>query len=349
MGQCGSSEDKQRSDAIDKILAGDKKRIREEVKLLLLGPGESGKSTIFKQMKIIQDNGGFSTEELQSYKYIVYGNCVTQMKVIVNAAMKLEIELQGEENKKRAERLTKVPSGGDAWSTELGDDIKHLWADPAIQKVYGLRDKSFQLNDSANYFFDNIERFMSPSYIPTQADVLRARVRSTGIEEAEFKFEDISFRMVDVGGQRSERRKWIHCFDQVTAVIFCVALSEYDQTLREDDTQNRMKESLLLFDEINNSHWFRTTTFILFLNKTDLFREKIQTVDLKIAFPNYVGGCNFEASTAFIKARFLEQNQSPHVIFTHFTCAISTESIEFVFKAVRETVVKKILTEVMTY
>jgi hypothetical protein len=47
-----------------------------------------------------------------------------------------------------------------------------------------------------NSFFENIDRFMSPSYIPTQADVLRARVRSTGIEEAEFKFEDISFRMV---------------------------------------------------------------------------------------------------------------------------------------------------------
>lgn len=50
-------------------------------------------------MKIIQDNGGFSTEELQSYKYIVYGNCVTQMKVIVNAATKLGIELESDENK----------------------------------------------------------------------------------------------------------------------------------------------------------------------------------------------------------------------------------------------------------
>lgn len=63
------------------------------------GPGESGKSTIFKQMKILQDGGGFSTDELQSYKYIVYGNCVTQMKVIVNAVMKFNIALDSEENR----------------------------------------------------------------------------------------------------------------------------------------------------------------------------------------------------------------------------------------------------------
>jgi len=344
-----SNLEKKRSQEIDKILNGDKKKYREEVKLLLLGPGESGKSTVFKQMKIIQDNGGFSTDELQSYKYIVFGNCVTQMKVIVNAAMKLNIGLESEDNRRRADRLTKVPPGGDAWSTELGEDIKHLWKDQGIQKGYKMRDRHYQLNDSAAYFFENIERFMSPSYVPTQADVLRARVRSTGIEEAMFKFEDIFFRMVDVGGQRSERRKWIHCFDGVTAVIFCVSMSEYDQSLREDDTQNRMRESLLLFDEICNSHWFRNITFILFLNKTDLFREKILQTDLKVCFPNYTGGLNFDSAAAFIKARFLEQNQSPHVIYTHYTCAISTENIEFVFKCVREAVLKKILNDVILY
>jgi hypothetical protein len=125
--------------------------------------------------------------------------------------------------------------------------------------------------------------------VPTTPDVLRSRIRSTGIEEAEFKFSDVAFRMLDVGGQRSERKKWLHCFEQVTAVIFCVALSEYDQVLREDETQNRMHESLMLFDQIVNSYWFRNTTFILFLNKIDLFKQKIEKVDLKVCFPNYIG------------------------------------------------------------
>lgn len=114
-------------------------------------------------------------------------------------------------------------------------------------------------------------------------------------------------------GQRSERRKWIHCFEGVTAIIFCVAMSEYDQTLREDPTkviwmlwcatpsqhtslshphtQNRMEESLALWEEISNSQWFAKTAFILFLNKLDLFKAKIKKVDMKVTFPDYTGIC----------------------------------------------------------
>jgi guanine nucleotide-binding protein subunit alpha len=49
--------------------------------------------------------------------------------------------------------------------------------------------------------------------------------------------------MFDVGGQRSERKKWIHCFENVTSIIFCVALSEYDQTLLEESNQVRLTTS----------------------------------------------------------------------------------------------------------
>jgi len=339
-------EDKQakkKTKEIDQMLSKHAKVFKQEVKILLLGPGESGKSTIFKQMKIIQKNGGYTTEERVSYKYIVFGNCITQMKVIVSALTKLGAALEKSENEERVHRIAKVPAAGDAWCQQIGEDIQALWSDAGIKEVYELKDQVFQLNDSASYFFDNIHRFLDPEYIPTQDDILRVRVRTTGIEEAVFGFEDMHFRMLDVGGQRSERRKWIHCFDSVKAVIFCSSLVEYDQTLREDDSQNRMKESLLLFDEICNSPWFRETDIILFLNKTDLFKDKCLKVSLKTCFPDYTGGLTFEHSSAFIKQKFLEQNASPHTVYVHFTCAISTENVEFVFRCVRETILKEIM------
>lgn len=125
--------------------------------------------------------------------------------------------------------------------------------------------------------------------MPTQQDVLRARVKTVGIVEADFMIDNYKFKMVDVGGQRNERRKWIHVFDDVTAIIFVTSLSEYDQTLFEDDTMNRMKESLLLFEEICNVRYFKSTSIIVFFNKKDLFEEKIKHISLTSCFPEYTG------------------------------------------------------------
>ena len=95
--------------------------------------------------------------------------------------------------------------------------------------------------------------------------------------------------MFDVGGQRSERKKWIHCFEGVTSIIFCVALSGYDLVLAEDEEMNRMMESMKLFDSICNNKWFVETSIILFLNKKDLFEDKIRHSPLTICFPEYKG------------------------------------------------------------
>ena len=114
-------------------------------------------------------------------------------------------------------------------------------------------------------------------------------MKTTGIIETQFNFKGLHFKMFDVGGQRSERKKWIHCFEGVTAIIFCVALSGYDLVLAEDEEMNRMMESMKLFDSICNNKWFVETSIILFLNKKDLFEEKIRHSPLTICFPEYKG------------------------------------------------------------
>ncbi len=132
--------------------------------------------------------------------------------------------------------------------------------------------------------------------------------------------------MFDVGGQRSERKKWIHCFENVTSIIFCVALSEYDQVLLEessqvskagrtcdyqaDGPQNRMMESLVLFDSVVNSRWFMRTSIILFLNKVDLFKQKLGRSPLGNYFPDYSGGNDVNRAAKYLLWRFNQVNRA---------------------------------------
>ncbi|KAJ5068439.1 guanine nucleotide-binding protein alpha-4 subunit-related [Anaeramoeba ignava] len=143
--------------------------------------------------------------------------------------------------------------------------------------------------------------------------------------------------MLYVGGQRNERKKWIHCFQNVTSVIFCVGASEYDQGLYEDQSENRMTEALVLFTEICNSHWFQHTEMILFFNKDDLFREKINKVSLKTCFPDYEGGLDYEEAKDFLTKKFRDVNENQtKQIYVHFTTATNTENIQFVFSDIKE-------------
>ncbi|KAH8625217.1 hypothetical protein IG631_20682 [Alternaria alternata] len=143
--------------------------------------------------------------------------------------------------------------------------------------------------------------------------------------------------MFDVGGQRSERKKWIHCFENVTTILFLVAISEYDQLLFEDETVNRMQEALTLFDSICNSRWFVKTSIILFLNKIDRFKEKLPVSPMKNYFPDYEGGPDYAAACDYILNRFVSLNQhETKQIYTHFTCATDTMQIRFVMAAVND-------------
>src|SRR5258708_31785360 len=87
---------------------------------------------------------------------------------------------------------------------------------------------------SLPYFFSSLPRLFDPGFNPTSQDIIQTRVRTTGISETTFHLNEHEMLMVDVGGQKSERRKWIHCFQDVTSILFLISLSGYDQCLVED-------------------------------------------------------------------------------------------------------------------
>ncbi|XP_026527880.1 guanine nucleotide-binding protein G(o) subunit alpha isoform X3 [Notechis scutatus] len=334
----------ERSKAIEKNLKEDGITAAKDVKLLLLGAGESGKSTIVKQMKIIHEDG-FSGEDVKQYKPVIYSNTIQSLAAIVRAMDTLGIEYGDKE--RRVSRLDRgrllyiLTGSGEAgpFSPELLSAMIRLWSDSGLQECFN-RSREYQLNDSAQYYLDCLDRIGAADYQPTEQDILRTRVKTTGIVETHFTFKNLHFRLFDVGGQRSERKKWIHCFEDVTAIIFCVALSGYDQVLHEDETTNRMHESLKLFDSICNNKWFTDTSIILFLNKKDIFEEKIKKSPLIICFPDYTGPSNFPDAVTYIQTQYESKNKSSNKeIYTHITCATDTNNIQFVFDAVTDVII----------
>ncbi|KAJ1917730.1 guanine nucleotide-binding protein subunit alpha [Mycoemilia scoparia] len=335
-------KDKRTNEEIENQLKRDRMNLRNEVKMLLLGAGESGKSTIIKQMKLIHD-GGYSREERESFKEIIFSNSIQSMRVILEAMDALEISLFKDESQVYANIILEQPSQieSEYLPPKVAEAIKKLWEDQGVLTCFS-RSNEYQLNDSASYYFESIDRISQPDYVPTDQDVLRSRVKTTGINETIFRVGELTYRMLDVGGQRSERKKWIHCFENVTAILFLVAISEYDQVLIEDETVNRMQEALTLFDSICNSRWFIKTSIILFLNKMDLFSEKLPKSALKDYFPDYDGPeGDVSAASSYILKRFVSLNQSDtKQIYTHFTCATDTTQIKFVMAAVNDIIIQ---------
>ncbi|KAI7869320.1 small G-protein GPA3 [Spinellus fusiger] len=333
MGVCASSEEresKQRSVQIDRQLEQDFIRQKNELKILLLGSGESGKSTVVKQMKIIHQNG-YTSEELQLWRPVILKNSIDSIKDVLKSADKLELEF---ENPNAKEAIATIDSY--VFPTRdpcpmipeaVANAISLLWNDKNMPDCIECGTSRFYIMDSASYFLGQVARITHTDYLPDEKDVLYARLKTTGIIENHFRMGRLNLHVFDVGGQRSERKKWIHCFEAVTSIIFCVALSEYDQVLQEESRQvkfgvqnvllsegfhvqkNRMMESLVLFESVINSRWFVRTSVILFLNKMDLFREKFTRVPLEHYFPDYTGGDDLVKGTKYILHRFNQANR----------------------------------------
>jgi len=229
----------------------------------------------------------------------------------------------------------------------IAQHVKVLWKDPGILKTYEMRNK-FQLLDSCGYFFERIDHIIAPGYEPSYEDIIRCRVRSTGIVESKFAISGMKFMLVDVGGQRNERKKWIHSFEGVTAVIFVAALSEFDQVLFEDGATNRLSETLQLFNWVCTNQFFLNTPVLLFLNKRDLFEIKVAKPGYMAKFlDDYKGDTDLEAATTYMMNKFLSvlSEEKRKLVNVHITCATDKDNVFKVFNDVKEILIRQAMTK----
>jgi len=358
MGNCmAMDEDSRRDREINRNLKKDFKLSANVAKLLLLGTGESGKSTIVKQMKIIHgtqnsEKEGLTEEEKMAQVVVIKNNVLDSIEALINAAEEFGLkysESEAEQAKARVVAALESPERANQYTALLAKDVSLLWSHPTSVECV-KRKNEFQFLDSAPYFLKQAEKIALPDYLPTDEDVLRARSITTGIVTVPFEVKaketssPFKFELVDVGGQRTERRKWIHCFQDVTAVMFIISLSDYNQTLYEDETTNRMQESEKLFGEMLNNVFFRETPFIVFFNKVDLFKEKLNTASLTIAYKEYTGSQDYTEALAFLKTKFLGHDLSrDRGKYTFETTATDTNLVKNVFGTVQNIILKQIL------
>ena len=304
-------------------------------KLLLLGAGSSGKSTIFRQLKIVYKEG-FVDSEVNEVIPIIRRNCVWGIMILLKKTQQL-YEMDENEYKDcyidlddisenvlnaiktvanmKEETFEDYENTFLSYISNVDDDevtiddnterriqekknelyvlsqsISIIWNLNEIQTTFIKRSDAyvaFSFPDNMEYFFDKINKIFEWNYSPTDDDILKCRIRTTGLIHAYYEKENISFTITDVGGQRNERKKWIHGFEGVTAVIFVAALNHYGTVLFEDESKNAMIESLELFFETINLKWFKKTEIILFLNKDDLFKQYIENdIPLSLCFNN---------------------------------------------------------------
>eukprot|EP01087_Luapelamoeba_hula_P025015 TRINITY_DN971_c0_g1_i3.p1 TRINITY_DN971_c0_g1~~TRINITY_DN971_c0_g1_i3.p1 ORF type:complete len:396 (-),score=43.65 TRINITY_DN971_c0_g1_i3:1033-2091(-) len=341
-------EAKAYSKKLDRMLQQERSKSKDEVRLLLLGAGESGKSTIVKQMKILY-RAGWKNEERLEWRKIIHTNVVTSAAALVNGAESLGITVNTRSGAAVVDFCTEHDIDEDSINnfTELNADmvrhVKAVWADVGIRAALA-RSSEFQLNASAEYFLKDLDRISREDYMPSDQDMLRARLRTTAVQETAWKLDGFNFRMIDVGGQRGERSKWMHHFTEVKAIIFCAALSEYDQMTREEPPANRVHEALELFAKICKNRWLEQIPIILFLNKKDLFEDKITNVNLNVCFPEYKGANEFGPASEYIEKKFLAvAKETKTRVFPHITCATDTENILRVWDATKEIILREIL------
>ncbi|XP_017297422.1 guanine nucleotide-binding protein G(olf) subunit alpha [Kryptolebias marmoratus] len=366
MGCLGGKTDEERLDEkakreankkIEKQLQKERQAYKATHRLLLLGAGESGKSTIVKQMKILHVDGGFNNEEKQQKVQDIRKNVKDAIVTIVSAMTVLTppIPLGNPGNHFRVEYIKSIaPLLDFEYTEDFFDHVQKLWEDEGVKACFE-RSNEYQLIDCAQYFLDRLDAVRRTDYTPTDQDLLRCRVLTSGIFETRFQVDKVNFHMFDVGGQRDERRKWIQCFNDVTAIIFVAASSSYNMVIREDNSTNRLRESLDLFRSIWTNRFLKTISVILFLNKQDVLADKILAGKSKLEdyFPEYK---NYQVpvdavpdadedpkvtmAKFFIRDEFLRistaSGDGKHYCYPHFTCAVDTENIRRVFNDCRD-------------
>ncbi|KLO18768.1 G-alpha-domain-containing protein [Schizopora paradoxa] len=235
------------------------------------------------------------------------------------------------------------------------EELGQLWRDDAVQEMLERRGRGrgLRLEDGGGFFLDDIDRIAVPDYVPSDDDIVRARLRTMGVQEHRFVFERGSeqgqeWLMYDVGGTRSHRAAWAPFFDDTNAILFLAPISCFDEALAEDSRVNRLEDSFLLWKAVCANKLLARTMLVLFLNKCDLLERKLAmgNVEFRRYVPSYgtERKNDAESVTKYLKQKFRDMSKQyspePRGFYVHLTSVIDTKATAITLGAVREGILR---------
>jgi guanine nucleotide-binding protein subunit alpha len=226
------------------------------------------------------------------------------------------------------------------------EDIKALWEYPTVVALIAKR--KLKLDEWSEFFLKNILRIAKQGYIPTTEDILHARIQTMGVAEHNFEIniygKSVMWHLYDVGGARGQRHTWVPYFDTANAIIFVAPISAFDQYLEEDPRTNRIDDSLQLFTQICANPLLKKAHLVLFLNKTDLLKAKL---DKGLKVQKYIlsfgdRANEFDSVVQYFRAHFLQvhrrNNENRRVLYTHLTSVVDTKTTQSIIANVRDSI-----------
>jgi len=281
---------------------------------------------------------GFSKSDMEKFRGVLQYNSLQTMQNILSVAKSVP---------KNYETIVEAVLGAVNLTKEVADAITSLWEKQVVKDACDQAKQSgIMIPSTADYLLTNAIRFMDDTWVPSNEDIFRLKLKTTGIVTTTFETQGMEFTIIDVGGQRAERRKWLHCLDDVSSIIYLASLDEYNIMLEEDHNVNRFQESLKLFKETTGSQYFQPAcAWILFLNKSDLLREKIKKEPVNKYFDDISeeDGSDFDQCCKYFQSKY-EECFSGKKLYTFVTCALDTSNCEKIFDAIKESILEESMT-----
>uniref|UniRef100_A0A0B6ZCR3 Uncharacterized protein n=1 Tax=Arion vulgaris TaxID=1028688 RepID=A0A0B6ZCR3_9EUPU len=323
---------RRRSKTIDDGLEAERMREARTVRVLMLGLSGAGKSTLAKQVRMIHEKG-FADKEKAVYREVVRQNVVMAVLCVLEEMDTHGVQFPTEEMRNTANNIKDRLKMSDSYKAVV--DMRHSLLLLTSQKVVkDIMDacidvETVQLNQ---YLFRSLDKILSDSYAPSDYDILRVRQKTTGLHEILFHFKGFEFRLCDVDGHCTVKKKWLQNFENVSAILFTAALSSYDVGSKDHEEQTEIHDAMRVFQTVTSYAGFIRSPIILFLNKKDIFQQKLKKVPLTVAFPEYTGKNEFSEACQFIQQKFESfVTHAPERLAVHITNATDTPNIRSVF------------------